>query len=163
MKTAILGVGNLLLSDEGLGVRAVEILRSFSFDGDVEILDGGTLGIDLLYFLDGCQRLLIVDAILGGQECGTLYRIEGDEVNAYFRQKVSAHELGIQEVLAFMDILGKKPPEICVMGIEPYRLEVSTELSPVVKEKLGTLIEMILDKLKEWGIHVSAQRSTEGG
>lgn len=156
MKTIVLGVGNKLLSDEGLGVEAVQALRHlYNFSEKVELLDGGTLGLDLLYFLDGCDRLLILDAVLGGKEPGTIYRIEGQDVKGYFKRKVSAHEIGIQEVLAMMEIMGKTPKEVCVMGIEPQRFDISTELSPIVKEKLPALLEMVVEKLKEWGIEVS--------
>ncbi len=153
-------MGNTLLSDEGLGVKAVELLRSFDFYPQVELMDGGTLGIDLLYFLDGCERLIIIDAILGGQEPGSLYRIEGEDVKAYFKQKVSAHELGIQEVLALMELTGKSPKEVCIMGIEPYSFDVSTELSLVVKEKMPELIRMVIEKLREWGIHAEVKDET---
>lgn len=152
-KVAVLGVGNLILSDEGLGVRAVELMRErYDFPEEVELIDGGTLGIDLLYYLEGSQKLLILDAILGGGKPGTLYRYEGDEVKAYFRRKVSMHELGIQEVLGLMEVLEKSPEEIVVMGIEPESFEPGTELSESVSRSLPKLIDEALIQLEKWGL-----------
>lgn len=153
MKTLVLGVGNILLSDEGLGVRAVEELKKkYRFSNDVELMDGGTLGIDLLYFMEGFERLLLVDAVLGGCAPGTLYRFEGDEVKAYFRKKVSAHELGIQEVLALAQMLGKDPKEVVLVGMEPESLDISLELSQTIRSKFNQLIFAVLKELERWGI-----------
>jgi hydrogenase maturation protease len=154
MRVLVLGIGNILLSDEGIGVRAVEELRkNYSFSDGVEIMDGGTLGIDLLYFMEGFQKLLVIDAVLGGDSPGTLYKFKGDEVKAYFRKKVSAHELGFQEVLALADLLGRKPEEIVLIGIEPESLDISVELSYSIKRRMQDLIDKVLEQLREWGIN----------
>jgi len=153
LRVLLLGVGNVLLSDEGLGVRLVEELRRrYRFSPDVELIDGGTLGIDLLYFIEGFDRLLLVDAVLGGSPPGTLYRFEGEEVKAYFRKKVSAHELGIQEVLAIAQMLGKAPKEIVLLGMEPESLEISLELSESVRSRFEELISAVLRELERWGV-----------
>jgi hydrogenase maturation protease len=153
MKILVLGVGNILLSDEGLGVRVIEELRKrFRFPSHLELMDGGTLGVDLLYFMEGFERLLVIDAVLGGNPPGTLYKFRNEEVKAYFRRKVSAHELGFQEVLALADLMGKKPKEIVLVGMEPESLNISLELSTTVKERLRLLIEEVLKQLKDWGI-----------
>jgi hydrogenase maturation protease len=154
MRVLVLGIGNILLSDEGIGVRAVEELRkNYSFSDGVEIMDGGTLGIDLLYFMEGFQKLLVIDAVLGGDSPGTLYKFKGDEVKAYFRKKVSAHELGFQEVLALADLLGRKPEEIVLIGIEPESLDISVELSYSIKRRMQDLMDKVLEQLREWGIN----------
>ena len=116
MKIAVLGVGNVLLSDEGLGVRVVEEIRKrYSLPEEVLLIDGGTLGIDLLYFLEGVERLLVVDAVLGGLPPGSLYKFKGEEVLTYFKsRKLSAHDIGIQEVLALADLTDRLPKEIVV-------------------------------------------------
>lgn len=153
MRTLLLGIGNILLSDEGLGVRAVEELKSrFKFPPYVELMDGGTLGMDLLYFMEGFERLLVIDAVLGGNPPGTLYKFSDGEVKAYFKRKVSAHELGFQEILALADLLGKRPKEIVLVGMEPESLNISLELSTTVKERLHLLIEEVLKQLEDWGI-----------
>ncbi|WP_333783933.1 HyaD/HybD family hydrogenase maturation endopeptidase [Thermocrinis sp.] len=155
MSILILGVGNILLSDEGLGVRAVEKLKEgYIFPENVKLLDGGTLGIDLLYFLEGAERLIIVDAVMGGGPPGTLYKFSGDEVKAYFRGKVSAHELGIQEVLGIAQLTGKYPKEVVVIGMEPESLEISLELSQTVRNSLEKLVKLIIEQLKDWQTEV---------
>lgn len=155
MSILILGVGNILLSDEGLGVRVVELLKeNYIFPDNVKLLDGGTLGIDLLYFLEGIEKLIVVDAILGGKAPGTLYKFSGAEVEAYFKGKVSAHEVGIQEVLGIAQLTGKYPKEVVVIGMEPQSLEISLELSPAVKDNLQKLIQEVIKQLESWDIGV---------
>ena len=118
MKIAVLGVGNVLLSDEGLGVRVVEEIRKrYSLPEEVLLIDGGTLGIDLLYFLEGVERLLVVDAVLGGLPPGSLYKFKGEEVLTYFKsRKLSAHvclhvakELAIERVCLSGGVMQNDP------------------------------------------------------
>ncbi len=158
-KIVVLGVGNTILSDEGLGVKAVERLREgYEFPEEVELIDGGTLGIDLLYYLEGVRKLLILDAVSGGGKPGTLYKFKGEEVKGYFRRKVSMHELGIQEVLALMDVMDKPVEEIVVLGIEPASIELGTDLSPVVEESMPDLLREALSQLEEWGVRIKAKQ-----
>lgn len=160
MKVLVLGVGNLLLSDEGLGVRAVEELKKrYSFPEGVELMDGGTLGIDLLYFMEGVEKLLIIDAILGGKPHGSLYKFKGDEALVYFKgKKLSAHDIGILEVLALAELTEKLPKEVVVLGMEPESLEISLELSPSIKKNFNRFLEEIIEQLKEWGIKVEDEK-----
>ena len=93
----VLGIGNIILRDEGFGVRAVEYLEEhFHFPHDVRLLDGGTLGPELLHFVTGTQKLLILDAVAGDAPAGTVYRFEDDAVMAHFQEKMSSHEIGIR-------------------------------------------------------------------
>ncbi|MBP1765835.1 MAG: hydrogenase expression/formation protein [Firmicutes bacterium] len=98
-KITVLGVGNILLQDEGVGVRVVEeMTRRFAFPENVEVLDGGTLGMELMRFLLGTDKLIIIDAIDGSLPPGSIYEFEKENVKKYFREKVSVHDLGIQDV-----------------------------------------------------------------
>ena len=152
---AVLGIGNILLSDEGLGVRALERLKEFyDFPEGVQLIDGGTLGIDLLYHLEGVDKLLVLDAVSGGKPPGILYVFKGNEVKSYFRRKVSMHEIGFQEVLGLMEVMDKPVPEIVVIGLEPKSLELSTELSPEIEEKIPELVDRAVEQLREWGVEV---------
>ncbi|MFN3471744.1 MAG: hydrogenase maturation protease, partial [Aquificaceae bacterium] len=94
MKTLILGVGNVLLSDEGLGVRVVEELRNrYKFPKGVCLMEGGTLGLSLLYHIEKVDRLLIIDALLGGKPPGTLYKLRGEDVLTYLeKRRLSVHD-----------------------------------------------------------------------
>ncbi|NPA41947.1 MAG: HyaD/HybD family hydrogenase maturation endopeptidase [Aquificae bacterium] len=151
----VLGIGNTILSDEGLGVVAVETLRQrFDFDPPVELIDGGTIGIDLLYFIEDAELLLVLDAISGGGPPGTFYKFKGEEVRKYFRNKVSMHEIGFQEVLGLLELKGNKLKEIVVMGLEPKVIDMGTELSPEVMNNMEKLLDEALSQLREWGVEV---------
>jgi len=153
----VLGIGNILLSDEGFSVRAVEeLLRRYRFPAGVQVLDGGTLGMDLLRFLAGTQRLLVIDAIAGDGPPGTFYRFAGDEVQAYFREKVSLHELGIKDVLAVLASTGRPVAEVVVVGIQPASLDVGLELTPVAAAALEGAVAAAVAELARWQVEVSA-------
>ena len=158
----VLGIGNILLSDEGLGVVAVKkFSEEYEYPESVKVMDGGTLGIDLMYFLEGTEKLLVVDAVAGGKPPGTLYKIKNEEVKKYFRNKVSMHELGFQEVMALMELRGFPIKEIVILGLEPKSLATSLELSPEVEEKIPLLVEEIANQLRDWGVPVRRKKNAE--
>ena len=151
----VLGIGNILLQDEGFGVRIIEELqRRYQFPDTVQILDGGTLGLDLLRFITGTTKLLVVDAISGGKLPGSFYRFTGDDVKAYFRDKVSLHELGIKDVLAVLEVLGKPIAEVAVIGIEPAVLELGLELTPIVAGMVDKTVTVAIAQLEEWQVEL---------
>ncbi len=149
----ILGIGNVILKDEGFGVRVVEYLDShYEFPDSVQIVDGGTLGIELTQYLTGTKKLLVVDSINGGSEPGTTFIFRNDQVMAHFQDKLSAHEVGIQDVLALLTITGKKIPEIAVIGAQPVSVEAGVELTDKMQSLLPKIAGQALEILKEWGI-----------
>ncbi|MDT8901905.1 HyaD/HybD family hydrogenase maturation endopeptidase [Anaeroselena agilis] len=153
----VLGIGNILLKDEGFGVRVVEeLLGRYRFPAAVQVLDGGTLGMDLLRFLTGTKRLVVVDAIDGGGPPGTFYRFAGDEVKAYFREKVSLHELGIKDVLAVLEATGRAIEEVVVLGVQPESLDLGLELTPVAAAVLPDTVAAVLAELDRWQVEVTA-------
>ena len=156
-KAVVLGVGNILLSDEGFGVRVAEALsQRFRFPDAVEVLDGGTLGIELMRFLDGAQRLILIDAI-HGSEPGSFRIIQGDDVRLYFQEKVSLHEMGIQEVLASLVVMEKPIAEIVVIGVVPQSLEISLDLTPLVASRIDEATDSVIRQLHDWGLECSAR------
>jgi hydrogenase maturation protease len=153
-KITVLGIGNILLGDEGLGVRAVELLtKRFQLPPEVQVLDGGCLGMELYPFLDGTTKLLVVDAIDAQLLAGDCSKICGEDVLKYFRNKLSVHEIGISEVLAALDLVGCPIREVVIIGIKPAVLDVGLELSDIVLSALPRLVDLIADQLREW--HVS--------
>ena len=155
--TVVLGVGNILLSDEGFGVRVVEALsKRFHFPESVDVLDGGTLGIELMRFLDGAQRLILIDAI-HGSEPGSFRIIQGDDVRLYFQEKVSLHEMGIQEVLASLVVMEKPIAEIVVIGVVPQSLEISLDLTPLVASRIDEATDSVIRQLHDWGLECTAR------
>ena len=156
-KAVVLGVGNILVSDEGFGVRVAEALsQRFRFPDAVEVLDGGTLGIELMRFLDGAERLILIDAI-HGSEPGSFRIIQGDDVRLYFQEKVSLHEMGIQEVLASLVVMEKPIAEIVVIGVVPQSLEISLDLTPLVASRIDEATDSVIRQLHDWGLECSAR------
>lgn len=145
LKSLILGVGNLLLSDDGVGVRVVERLeRARALPEGVQTLDGGTCGLDLMQYLEGVDQLVVVDAANFGQPPGTIQRLEGDAVPAFLAQKVSPHEINLPELLFSAKLVGIYPSRVVVLGIQPESLEVGLELSPAVAARVDELAERAL-------------------
>ena len=149
----ILGTGNLLLSDDGVGVHTIRRLQDVvELPEEVRVLDGGTLGLNLLPFLEGVSYLLVVDAMETGQPPGTLRRLAGDDVPAYFSIKMSPHQIGIPDMLLAAKLRDLYPREVVVLGVQPATTEVGLELSPPVAAQVDLLVENILAELARWGI-----------
>jgi len=147
----VLGVGNILMQDEGFGVRVVEqLLEQYHFPDWVQVLDGGTLGMELLRFLIGTDKLIIVDAVSGELSPGSLYQFNHEEVKAYFKEKVSMHELGIQDVLEVMNVLEKPAEEIRILGVQPLTIDIGLEMTPLVAKQVESVVEKVVMILKEW-------------
>lgn len=154
-RITVLGIGNILMQDEGFGVRVVEeLLRHYSFPSNVQVLDGGTLGMELLKFLIGTDGLILIDAVAGDLPPGSVYQFRNDEVKAYFKEKVSMHELGIQDVLAVMDVLEKPAKEIMILGVQPLTVEVGLEMTPTVEQAVYKIIQTVLSVLAGWQVKV---------
>ncbi len=152
-EVTILGIGNVILRDEGFGVRVAEYLdKHYEFPESVQIVDGGTLGIELTQYVTGTEKLLVIDSINGGAEPGTTFRFHNDDVMEHFQDKLSAHEVGIQDVLGLLTVTGHKIPDVVVIGVQPYDVEAGVELSDGMMELLPQMVEQALSELKNWGI-----------
>jgi hydrogenase maturation protease len=153
LSVLVLGIGNLVMSDDGIGVRVVQLLTErYRFPAGVTILDGGTLGLDLLPRLEGVARLLVVDAVETGQAPGTLVRLAGDDVPIVLETKLSPHQMGLKDLLAVAMLQGFAPQEMVLWGVQPERIEMSLELSAVVAAQLEILVEKVLAELAGWGV-----------
>ncbi len=149
----VLGVGNVILSDEGFGVRVMEYLAAnYEFPDNTRLVDGGTLGIELTQYITGTKKLLILDSINSGGEKGRVFCFKNDDVLAHFEDKLSAHEVGIKDVLALLKVTGKSPAEVAVIGTEPYDLNPGVGLSEEMLKLLPKVVNESLNTLKEWGI-----------
>ena len=155
-KTLVLGLGNIIMRDEGLGVRACERLtQRYRLPDDVTVLDGGTLGLDLLPYLEGVTDLLIIDAVSAGAPPGSLVRLENEQIPQTLALKTSMHQVGLQELLAVMALRGQTPPRVVLWGMEPLILEPGLDLSEPVLANLDTLVASVVAELRSWGIPVS--------
>lgn len=155
-KTLVLGVGNLLLSDEGVGVRVIERLQElYHIPEEVQVLDGGTLGLDLLYYLEDAHELLIVDAVEMDQPPGALLRLEGEEVPSFLSVNMSPHQIGVPDMLFAAKLKGIAPPEIVLWGVQPGLLDIGLDLSPPVAAQVDVLVAHVRDELRRWGRELS--------
>ena len=155
MSILVLGLGNLLMSDDSIGVRTVQRLQQdFRVPEGVTILDGGTLGLDLLPYIELADQLLIVDALEMRAEPGSLFRLEGDEVPRAFASKLSVHQMGLQDLLAVAELQGYAPQKLVVHGIQAGSIEMKLELSPSVAAAMDRLLEAVVSELRDWGIVV---------
>ena len=152
-KVLVLGIGNLVMSDDGVGVKVVQKLqREYRFAETVEIMDGGTLGLDLLPKLEGIERLIVVDAVETGQKPGTCVRLVGEELPIALETKVSPHQMGLKDLLSVAELIGHSPREMVLIGVQPGSIEMDTELTPEVEAKVDELARMILNELDTWGV-----------
>ncbi len=156
----MLGLGNLLLSDEGVGVHAVTALRErYDLPDGVEVLDGGTAGMDLLDIIAGRDTIIVVDAVRReGAAAGTLLTFRGDDIRAAFGARLSPHQLGLLDVLAATSLLGEAPGAVTVIGVVPAHLDLGLELSAAVAASLDALLARIADELASIGIVLRKQR-----
>lgn len=156
----VLGIGNVILKDEGFGVRVMEYLRAnYEFSEEAELIDGGTLGIELTQYVTGTKRLLILDSINSGGEKGKVFHFEDDEVLAHFDDKLSAHEVGIKDVLALLKVTGKFPDNVAVIGAEPYDLGAGVGLSEEMLKLLPKVADDAIEVLRKWNINVTKKSS----
>lgn len=150
----ILGVGNILLTDEGAGVRALELLEDrYTFPPQVELLDGGTSGLELLPALDHRTHVYIIDVVQQKDlKPGQIMILDLAQSPGYFRQKISPHQLGLSEVLAVAEMSGSLPPNITLLGIRPQSLETGLELTQTIRDGLENIIQFLVGNLSELGL-----------
>jgi hydrogenase maturation protease len=152
-RVLILGIGNLVMSDDGVGVKVVQRLqREYLFPESVEVLDGGTLGLDLLPKLEGIDHLIVVDAVETGQKPGSCVRLAGEELPIALETKVSPHQMGLKDLLSVAQLLGQSPAEMVLVGVQPGSIEMDTELTPEVEAVLNTLIDNVLAEIRNIGM-----------
>ena len=149
----VLGLGNILLGDEGVGVRVAEhLLERYAFPPDVEVLDGGTLGLDLMPYVEAADHLLVIDALDVGAEPGTLARLEGDEIPAFLSIKISPHQMGLSDLLSVARLTGTYPRDVVLWGVQPAVIDVGLDLSPVVASQVDALADRVIEEMRRWGV-----------
>lgn len=153
MSVLVLGLGNAIMTDDGFGVKVIDTLSSrYCFQGPVSLVDGGTLGLDLLPRLENVASLLIIDAIDMRQAPGTIFRLEGDAVPRAFASKLSVHQMGLQDLLAVAELQGHVPDNLVVWGVQPESIAMGTELTATVAAAVEPLINQVVNELQNWGI-----------
>ncbi len=152
-RTALIGLGNILLRDEGVGVHVVTALREkYIFSPPAELIDGGTMGLNLLPFFENSTRVLIVDAVDFGREPGYIEEIEDDRIPAILHPKLSVHHIGLSDVLLAAALMGIKPEKICLIGVEPESIDVGMEMTDAIRSAMGKITDAVIDKLRQWSV-----------
>ncbi len=152
MRIVVLGIGNLLMTDEGVGVRAVEELaRRYDLPPEVEVIDGGCSGMEMLGDIARADHLLIVDAVSADQPPATIVTLHGEDVPAFFSAKLSPHQIGLCDVLAALKLTDESPGTLTLIGIQPASLDLSMELSPQIAAKLPEIVARVVEQLAARG------------
>ncbi len=152
-KVALIGLGNILLRDEGVGVHVLNAIKErYAFSPPVELIDGGTMGLDLLPFFEDRERILIVDAVDFGEEPGHIEAIEDEDIPSVFLPKLSVHHIGLSDVLFVSRLMDIKPEKICLIGIQPESIDAGLEMTEPIKSALGELTGFIIQKLEQWNV-----------
>jgi hydrogenase maturation protease len=148
-RTVVLGVGNLLLRDEGVGVHVAHALERVTLPQDVEVIDGGCS--PHLPIPDGVGKLIVVDAVRGGGEAGAIYRFRPQDVTTAPGVMTSVHQIGLLEVLSMAGYAGAGPWDIVIIGVEPKEIDWGLELTPELEKKIPQLVELVLREIGEKG------------
>lgn len=145
-RTTVIGIGNLLLMDEGVGVHVVRELERKDLPPEVEVIDGGTSTMELLPIFQERERIIVIDAVKGGGEPGAVYRITPEELEAEQDRPLSLHQVGLLDVLGMARQLGPVA-EVVIIGVEPKEIRWGMDLSPEVREKVPLVVEAVLEEL----------------
>ena len=152
MKPLILGVGNILLSDEGVGVRVVqELEKRPEIQPHFDIIDGGTCGMELLDAMANREHLIIVDAVLANKQPGEIVVLHDEQVPTFFSRKISPHQLGICDVLSSLKLTDEFPKNLCLIGIQPETLEPQIALSDTIQKQFPAIFEALDRVLNKYG------------
>lgn len=155
-KFSLIGLGNILMRDEGVGVHAVEALKKgYDFPDQIKLLDGGTMGLDLLPYIEEMEKVLFIDALDLKKEPGTIAVLEDDEIPSILKPALSFHQVGLSDLLFAAKFMGMKPSKITLIGIQPEKIEMGLTLSETLNENFERLLKTILAKLHEWGVSFS--------
>lgn len=153
MRVVVLGIGNILLSDEGVGVRVIERLEQrWCLPAEVEVIDGGTCGMEMLEQLEDLDALIVVDCVRFGQPPATPVLLKGDDVPVFFKTKLSPHQVSLSDVLASLEFTNRAPKRTVIIGMQPASMELGMELTPAVAARVDELLDMTLAELRASGI-----------
>jgi hydrogenase maturation protease len=160
----VIGMGNVLMQDEGIGVRAVEELEArYHLPGNVRAVDGGTTGMELFEPMRNADCLIIADAVNADYPSGTLVRIANEEIRAFFQTKLSNHQLGLSDLLALLAFKGETPRHVVIIGMVPHVLENRLGLSAPAAAGLDDMVRMLVDELTRLGTFVSPRDEVHAG
>jgi hydrogenase maturation protease len=149
-KIVVIGVGNLLLKDEGVGIHVLQALEKKNLPPGVQLFDGGVSGLGLLDFFPGASKALLIDAADMHRKPGAVLRFTPEDLRAQAREiKFSAHDIGVAEVLELARALGQSPKEVVIIGIQPKEIDWGTDLTPEVQASIPQVLQMIQEEIAQ--------------
>ncbi len=150
--TLVLGLGNPLMGDDGLGLAVLDQLRTdWELPPEIELVDGGTWGMNLLPLIEDAGRLVLIDAIRAGRAPGALVTLERNELPKYLAHKFSPHQVDLKEILALAELRGTLAQDTVAFGAEPDLIELQCGLSPLLAERVGEVASLVVARLAAWG------------
>ena len=153
----VLGLGNPIMGDDGLGLVALERLRrGWRLPRSVRLADGGTWGMNLLPLIEDAERVLFLDAIDAGRPPGTAVELEREDLPRALAHKLSPHQIDLREVLAVAELRGTLPSDMVAIGLQPARVEMACGLSPELECRLDDLLRAVVERLTLWGCECSS-------
>ena len=154
----VIGMGNVLMQDEGIGVRAVEELESrYIIPEDITVVDGGTTGMELFEPMRNCEQLIVADAVNTGDPVGSIVRIANDDIPIFFQTKISNHQLGLSELLALLQLKSEAPQHVAIIGMVPHSLKNQLGLSPEAANGLDEMVSGLVSELAALGVVLQAR------
>ncbi|BBD07815.1 HyaD/HybD family hydrogenase maturation endopeptidase [Desulfovibrio ferrophilus] len=153
-KILVMGLGNILLRDEGIGVRVVErLLERYEFPQNIRVIDGGVRGMILMDPIIDSDHIIVIDAVLNEHPPGTVYRLDGDDVKLSLAFKNSVHDMDFLETLCCCELVSGKKPSAVIIGIEPkdYQSDPSLEISQELLDRIPEMIEKVLNEIEAVG------------
>jgi len=148
----VIGLGSPLMGDDGLGLVALERLRTeWELPAEAELVDGGTWGMSILPDIESATHLLLIDAINTGVAPGSVLTLTRDEIPRYLAMKISPHQVDLRDVLAVAELRGTLPAATCAIGLQPARVEMWVGLSPTLEHRLDDLMATVVRQLEAWG------------
>jgi hydrogenase maturation protease len=148
VRTVVIGLGNPLMGDDGLGLAVLEELRTgYALPDTVELVDGGTWGMNLLPTIEDARELILIDAIDAGQTPGSLVRLERDRLPRYLATKISPHQVDLRDVLGLAELRGTLPANTVALGLQPESVEFRNSLSDVLRCRVDMLAKAVVQEL----------------
>lgn len=147
-RVIVIGLGNPLMGDDGLGLAALEELRSgYALPANVELVDGGTWGLNLLPIIEDADELILIDAIDVGEAPGTFVRLEHERLPRYLATKISPHQVDLHDVLGLAELRGTLPADTVALGLQPESVEMRSSLSDTVRCRVNMLTAAVVEEL----------------
>ena len=145
--TVIIGIGNILLQDDGVGVHVIKQLEKENLPSTIELVDGGTSTLDTLGFFLDYKKVIVVDCLRAGLEPGTIYKIKPEDIENYQKENLSIHDVQILDVVKMANMMNKYP-EVVIFGIEPEKIGLDLEMTEIMVSKIPEIVSNIKKELK---------------